>query len=80
MYALSNDGVLRRPVEPKTYTSEEFQHALERGGIVCSMSRRGNCYDNAVVESFFGVTVQGPAWRRCRGVPSGTAIDSSIRT
>ena len=54
MYALSNDGVLRRPVEPKTYTSEEFQHALERGGIVCSMSRRGNCYDNAVVESFFG--------------------------
>ena len=26
---------------------------LKRAGINCSMSRRGNCYDNAVVESFF---------------------------
>ena len=26
---------------------------LEAHGITCSMSRRGNCYDNAVMESFF---------------------------
>ena len=26
---------------------------LEARGITCSMSRRGNCYDNAVMESFF---------------------------
>ena len=26
---------------------------LDARGIVCSMSRRGNCYDNAVMESFF---------------------------
>ena len=35
------------------YTSEEFQRELARLGIVCSMSRKGNCWDNAVAESFF---------------------------
>ena len=35
------------------YGSQAFQSLLSRHGIVCSMSRKGNCYDNAVVESFF---------------------------
>lgn len=35
------------------YTSVEFQHWLERYGMRSSMSRKGNCYDNAVAESFF---------------------------
>jgi transposase InsO family protein len=35
------------------YTSLAFQHELVCHGVRCSMSRRGNCYDNAVVESFF---------------------------
>ena len=35
------------------YTSESFQRLLSESGIVCSMSRRGNCHDNAVAESFF---------------------------
>ena len=30
-----------------------YQAVLEANGITCSMSRRGNCYDNAVMESFF---------------------------
>jgi len=34
-------------------TSSERQAFLEGHGIVCSMSRRGNCHDNAVAESFF---------------------------
>jgi putative transposase len=37
------------------YTSDDFRDELERHGITCSMSARANCYDNAVVESFFGV-------------------------
>jgi putative transposase len=37
------------------YTSDDFREALERHGITCSMSARANCYDNAVVESFFGI-------------------------
>jgi putative transposase len=36
------------------YACDEYQGLLARHGIECSMSRRGNCYDNAVVESFFG--------------------------
>jgi transposase InsO family protein len=36
------------------YACDEYQALLARHGIQCSMSRRGNCYDNAVVESFFG--------------------------
>ena len=35
------------------YTSAGYQQALAAYGVRCSMSRRGNCYDNAVVESFF---------------------------
>lgn len=35
------------------YCSAAFQAALLRSGIRCSMSRKGNCYDNAVMESFF---------------------------
>jgi putative transposase len=35
------------------YASEDYRRLLEERGITCSMSRRGNCYDNAVVESFF---------------------------
>jgi putative transposase len=35
------------------YASEAFQQLLQDENIVCSMSRKGNCYDNAVMESFF---------------------------
>jgi putative transposase len=35
------------------YASAAYQQVLRAHGIVCSMSRRGNCWDNAVVESFF---------------------------
>ena len=35
------------------YTSSDWQTFLKSHNLVCSMSRRGNCYDNAVAESFF---------------------------
>jgi putative transposase len=35
------------------YASEDYQRELAARGITCSMSRRGNCLDNAVAESFF---------------------------
>ncbi len=37
------------------YTSDDFRDELLKHGIRCSMSARGNCFDNAVVESFFGL-------------------------
>ncbi len=36
------------------YCAKEYQKRLKQAGIVASMSRRGNCYDNAPMESFWG--------------------------
>jgi putative transposase len=36
------------------YASDTYRKLLEQHGIECSMSRKGNCWDNAVMESFFG--------------------------
>ena len=46
-------GLLHHSDQGCTYASEDYQTILEARGIICSMSRRGNCYDNAVMESFF---------------------------
>jgi transposase InsO family protein len=35
------------------YAAGDYQRLLAKHGIACSMSRKGNCWDNAVVESFF---------------------------
>jgi putative transposase len=35
------------------YASEHYQRLLTKHGITCSMSRKGNCWDNAPMESFF---------------------------
>ena len=36
------------------YACDDYQQLLARHGLVCSMSRKGNCYDNAITESFNG--------------------------
>jgi putative transposase len=36
-----------------TYAADDYQRVLDASGITCSMSRRGNCYDNAAMESWF---------------------------
>jgi putative transposase len=46
-------GLLHHSDQGCTYASEDYQRRLMARGIVCSMSRRGNCHDNAVMESFF---------------------------
>jgi putative transposase len=35
------------------YASTAYQNVLKNNGMVCSMSRKGNCWDNAPAESFF---------------------------
>src|ERR1022692_1742281 len=46
-------GLLHHSDQGSTYASKDYQDILDARGIVCSMSRRGNCWDNAVMESFF---------------------------
>jgi len=46
-------GLLHHTDRGSPYASEDYQDFLNDNGMICSMSRRGNCWDNAVVESFF---------------------------
>ncbi len=45
-------GILHHSDRGSQYAGEAFQQLLRDQGMVCSMSRRANCWDNAVVESF----------------------------
>lgn len=46
-------GALFHSDRGSQYASEDYRDALIAAGFTCSMSRRGNCYDNAVSESWF---------------------------
>lgn len=46
-------GMIHHSDRGVQYAAHAFQGLLERQGIVCSMSGKANCYDNAVKESFF---------------------------
>ncbi|GHO68252.1 hypothetical protein KSC_071440 [Ktedonobacter sp. SOSP1-52] len=46
-------GLLHHSDRGSTYTSERYQAMLVQGGMIVSMSRTADCYDNAAIESFF---------------------------
>jgi transposase InsO family protein len=46
-------GLLHHSDQGSPYASDDYQTILKAHGITCSMSRRGDCYDNAVMEAFF---------------------------
>ncbi len=46
-------GLIHHSDRGVQYASFLFQNALQKAGMICSMSRKGNCWDNAVSESFF---------------------------
>ena len=56
--------MLRPPIEFTQYTSEDFQRLLSAEGITCSMSRRGDCWDNSAVESFFASLKKDRVYRK----------------
>ncbi len=47
-------GLLHHSDRGSQYASDAYQLAMKRAGVVCSMSRRAQCWDNAMMESFFG--------------------------
>jgi putative transposase len=51
-------GLLHHSDRGSTYASADYRDALTRRGLVASMSRKGDCWDNAVAESFFA-TIKG---------------------
>jgi putative transposase len=46
-------GLLHHSDRGSQYASGDYQRVLAQHGTICSMSRRGDCWDNAVAESFF---------------------------
>jgi putative transposase len=50
---LPGEGLVAHSDRGSQYASEHYQGILAGHGITCSMSRRGNCWDNAPMESFF---------------------------
>jgi putative transposase len=60
-------GLLHHSDRGAQYTSLDYQELLARHRIIASMSRKANCYDNAVVESFFATLewelVERSDWR-----------------
>lgn len=46
-------GLLHHSDRGVQHTSGTFREMLQKHGMVCSMSRKGNCWDNAPMESFF---------------------------
>jgi putative transposase len=49
----TESGLLHHSDRGVQYASADYQKQLREHGIVCSMSRKGDCWDNAVAESFF---------------------------
>ena len=50
---LPRTGLIHHTDQGRQYSSSAYVEILKKHGIVQSMSRKGNCYDNAVAESFF---------------------------
>jgi len=46
-------GLIHHSDRGSQYASNDYQKLLKKHGIICSMSRKGDCFDNAMAESFF---------------------------
>ena len=58
------ENLLHHSDQGSQYTSDLFQRLLGEYGIECSMSRRGDCWDNAAMESFFSSLKSERIYRR----------------
>lgn len=57
-------GLLHHSDRGSQYASNDYQQLLKDNKITCSMSRKGNCYDNACMESFFATLKQELVYHR----------------
>ena len=84
-------GLMHHSDQGNQYRASLYQTILARRGVVVSMSRRGNCYDNAPAESFFSSlknelvrhrqfqTQAEPRWRSKTISPGSTINSAYIR-
>jgi transposase InsO family protein len=55
---LPDKGLLHHSDRGSQYCAHDFRNLLKQHGMIASMSRKGNCYDNAPMESFWGTLKQ----------------------
>lgn len=70
-----NVGFIHHSDRGSQYASNDYQAALDDAGAVCSMSRKANCWDNAVAESFFA-TIKTEMIYSCRFATRQQAKDA----
>ena len=58
-----SSGLIHHSDRGAQYCSNEYQRELRKNGILISMSGKGNCYDNAMVETFFKTLKSELVWR-----------------
>ncbi len=54
MRGCGKEGCIMHSDRGSTYASKAYRRALTKAGLVCSMSKKGDCWDNAPMESFWG--------------------------
>ncbi len=59
-----SEGLIVHSDRGSQYASDEYQHLLKQHDMICSMSRKGNCWDNAVMERFFLNLKMECVWQR----------------
>ena len=57
------------------YASDQYQALLNKHGFICSMSRRGNCWDNSVAERFFLNLKMERVWQRSYANQAEAKVD-----
>ena len=70
-------GLIHHTDRGSPYASAAYQALLAEHGLVASMSRSGNCYDNAVAESFFS-TLEHELGAEIEGQPAGQ-VEQEVR-
>ena len=69
-------GLMHHSDRGVQYAAHAYQNVLHQHGIICSMSRKGDCWDNAVVESFFS-RIKTELLHR-QGWPTGRAAKDAV--
>ncbi len=70
-------GLILHSDRGSQYCAKVYQNRLSKAGIIASMSRRGNCYDNAPMESFWG-SLKNELIHQKTYVTRQTAIDEIV--
>ena len=74
----SVQGLIMHSDQSWQYQHEFYRNELKKHGIIQSMSRKGNCYDNCIIETFFGKLKNKMFYGFEKNYPSFDAFSKAI--